>query len=631
MRSLPKKFYNNAILLHDTLLAGASFIVALYLRWGSKLWVYAEHFVWQGTFLCAGVVFMALWRKRLYRRVWRYLSAQDLLVIAQTLSIALLVFYLILFQLTRLETMPRSVLLIHWLVLLAMICAPRFLVRVLRDRSLAHTLGLQSDKRIPVLLVGANDQAEVFIRESMRSSSFPYEVVGVVDDEPAQRGRDIHGIRIYGNTEDIPAVLRKLARKEKKPQRMIVTHLNLEKSYTRHLLDIASAENMPLARMPRLTDFKKGDADRFDIRPIDIEDILGRSQANLDREAMQRVVEGQCVLVTGAGGSIGSELVRQIAALGPERMVLLDASEYNLYRIDLEMNQHWSHIPHQAVLADVRNAVALEHIFEAHQPTVVFHAAALKHVPLSEANPEETVLTNIMGSQNVADMCRFHKARVMVQISTDKAVNPTNIMGASKRVAESYAQMLGDEQGATRFITVRFGNVLGSTGSVVPLFQEQLRRGGPITVTHKDMTRYFMTIKEAVQLVIQAAALGLAEAEPRGLIYVLDMGEPMKIEDLAIQMIRLAGLRPHEDIKIVYTGLRPGEKLYEELFHDAESLLPTAHASIRLAAARSIDKKALMAQLQALYEAAQRREAEKVQQALRALVPEYQPQTQAAA
>jgi len=342
----------------------------------------------------------------------------------------------------------------------------------------------------------------------------------------------------------------------------------------------------------------------------------------LDRASMAQLVAGKRVLVTGAGGSIGSELVRQMLPHNPAAILLYEQSEYTLYEIDREVAGAAPELARHAVIGDVRDGAQLQRVFGCFKPQLVFHAAAIKHVPMAEMNPEQAVLTNIVGTKLVADACVAHAVQAMVQISTDKAVNPTSVMGASKRAAEIYTQMLAQEGGATRFITVRFGNVLNSAGSVVPLFQQQLQAGGPLTVTHKDMTRYFMTIGEAVQLVLQAAALGLG-LEEQAPIFVLDMGEPVKIEALACQMIRLSGKRPYVDIPIIFTGLRPGEKLFEELFAEGENLRTTAHQSIRLAHARPIERVELLACMVELASAAQAGQQNALRPLLKRLVPEY--------
>ncbi|HIJ63133.1 MAG TPA: polysaccharide biosynthesis protein, partial [Rhodospirillaceae bacterium] len=363
-----------------------------------------------------------------------------------------------------------------------------------------------------------------------------------------------------------------------------------------------------------------------EVKPIAVEDLLGRPQTVLDRSAMRSLIEGRRVLVTGAGGSIGGELVRQIADCAPAALSLLELSEFALYTIDQEISESHPELPRRPLLADIRDDARIAQVMREERPELVFHAAALKHVPMVEANPLEGVRTNAIGTRVVADAARAHGVRLMVLISTDKAVNPSSVMGASKRAAESYCQALDlDGAAGTRFVTVRFGNVLGSTGSVVPLFQRQLAAGGPITVTHPEMTRYFMTIREAVELVLQTSALGFAHPDLyQGRIFVLDMGEPVKIVGLARQMIRLAGLRPDTDIKIRFTGLRPGEKLFEELFHGAEAPVPTNLEGILLAAARAGDLAAIGGTLDALDQACRGLDLPAALASLARLVPEYQ-------
>jgi O-antigen biosynthesis protein WbqV len=361
------------------------------------------------------------------------------------------------------------------------------------------------------------------------------------------------------------------------------------------------------------------------VRPVAVEDLLGRPEIVLQQDKIAALVAGRRVIVTGAGGSIGSELVRQIAALQPRKLVLVDNGEFNLYTIDHEIRAQHPAIQVHTILADVRDRTRVDSIFITEQPDVVFHAAALKHVPLVEANIREAVLTNVQGSKNVADAARQVQAQALVMISSDKAINPTNIMGATKRIAEAYCQTLDLMPGtSTRFMTVRFGNVLGSSGSVVPLFQKQLERGGPLTVTHPDVTRYFMTVREAVALVLQASAHGLGSGSDRGKIFVLDMGQPVKIVDLARQMIRLAGFRPDEDIKIAFTGLRPGEKLYEELF-GIEEMVQAGVDGVLVAAPPVLDAATLAASIAMLTEnAAANASDATLTAAIHALVPEYE-------
>jgi FlaA1/EpsC-like NDP-sugar epimerase len=615
---------NVLAVMHDGLMAAASFALALFLRLGARTLDYTQNFLLEGALAFTAVVLVSLLYYRAYRHVWRFTGLSDLVTIAKAGTFALLAFYIGMFAVNRLEGLPRSVPFIHWMTLMLCLMGGRVLWRLIHDRALIERLMGRTGSRFAVLLVGATPQAEMFIRESVRSVDFPYRPVGLVDDDRRQHGREIHGVRVYGSLAEIPYILKKLERKGKAVERIILTDPGLDAGIYKNLLAVAEANQLTLARLPSLTELKTGDR-VYDVRAVAVEDILGRPQTELDRPAMRDFVHGRRVLVTGAGGSIGSELVRQIAHFSPSEILLFDISEYQLYLIDQELSDIVPHVTRHAVIGDVRDAAHLGHVFARFKPELVFHAAAIKHVPLSEANPDQAVLTNIMGSKNVADACVAHKVIAMVQISTDKAVNPLSVMGASKRAAEIYGQMLAQDGAATRFITVRFGNVLNSAGSVVPLFQKQIARGGPVTVTHKDMVRYFMSIAEAVQLVLQAAVLGVAYAD-KAPIFVLDMGEPVRIEDLACQMIRLAGLKPYEDIAIRFTGLRPGEKLFEELFHDAENLMETTHASIRLARARNMDRLSMLAGMQAIIAAAKAGENTRLRGLMQQIVTDYKPE-----
>lgn len=617
---------NALAVLHDCVAAGVSFYLALYLRLGERTLSHTHGYLLEGMAGFVFVLLVVMLHFRSYRRVWRYTSLNDLLVLMRAGSIALVVFYGLLFLVTRMEMLPRSVPFIHWMTLMLCLSVARVVTRIVADKSALERVLGRTQSRIPVLLVGANASAEMFIRESERSIDFPYRAVGIVDEDSRQHGREIHGVRIYGNRSELVYILQKLARKSRAPQRILLTETALDRAEYEALLEQATSVNLSLARLPSLSELKAGKA-VHDVRAIAVEDILGRTQAVLSRETMREFITGKRVLVTGAGGSIGSELVRQIVGFAPSELLLYELSEYALYMIEQELSRLAPSLPRHAVIGDVRDAEQLARVFTHFAPELVFHAAAIKHVPLSESNPEQAILTNVMGGKQVADACLAHGVAAMVQISTDKAVNPTSVMGATKRIAEIYSQALAQRYGATKFITVRFGNVLNSAGSVVPLFQQQIARGGPVTVTHPDMVRYFMTIGEAVQLVLKAAALGAEEAmaaENPAPIFVLDMGEPVRIEELACQMIRLAGFTPYREIAIEFTGLRPGEKLFEELFHEAEQLLPTRYPSVRLAQARVFDHQTVCAAIDALIATARAGDVAPLRSMIRDIIPEYQ-------
>jgi FlaA1/EpsC-like NDP-sugar epimerase len=541
---------------------------------------------------------------RLSVQYWRFADVGDLLGVAAASVAAAALFTLGLHEAgVRLPNPAFPV--VHALTLLALLALPRVGYRLMQE-----TRTPEGEQGQSVLLVGAGEGADLFLRALAGDRRAPYRVAGLLSLGKAQTGRRIQGQPILGSVADAAAVLDRLRAEERLPGTLVVTEPEMTGPALSALMDVADREGLRIARTPRPTalDPALGTPAPLELKPVAIEDLLNRPQVPLDREGMARLVQGRRVLVTGAGGTIGSELARQVAALGPQTLVLLENGEYALWQIDLELGQTHPLVPRQAVIADIRDEPRIRAIIESIRPELVFHAAALKHVPIVEANPLEGLLTNAAGTRNVADAARAAGAQAMVLISTDKAVNPTSVMGASKRLAEMYCQALdiahglagapGGQGSGMRCITVRFGNVLGSTGSVVPLFQRQLARGGPLTVTHPDMQRYFMTVREAVGLVLQASVVGtrppgtdhaMPGSGPQGGIFVLDMGQPVKIVELARQMIRLAGMRPDEDVEIRFTGLRPGEKLFEELFHGREPPSPTGYPGLLMATPRTAD------------------------------------------
>jgi O-antigen biosynthesis protein WbqV len=580
--------------VHDVVMAALSFVLSLYLRVGSDFTAYGTDFLLIGAASFAAIAGTVYLWMDLYRGIWRYASLNDLMAIARAVTLIILIFLPVMFLTTRLQGMPRSMVIINWFVLIILLGAPRIFYRMFKDGRFELSYDRNQDQRIKVLLIGAGDAAEMFIQAMTRRTRSDYQPVAILDEAERRVGRHIRGVPVMGSTEDLTAVVERLRTRGTQPQRLIFTKPDIASDTLRRLVDEAGQLGLTVARLPRLTEFRSAAGEEVEVKPVAIEDLLGRAQNVPNRGAIKALIAGRRVLVTGAGGSIGGELVRQLAEIGPSRMVLVDNSEFNLYSIEMEIRERQPDLAVRAVIGDVRDHDRISALISEERPELVFHAAALKHVPMVEANPLEGVLTNVIGTRNVAEACRSHGVAAMVLISTDKAVNPTNVMGATKRLAESYCQALDLAGGRTRFVTVRFGNVLGSTGSVVPLFQRQLASGGPLTVTHPDIKRYFMTVREAVELVLQASALGVggvegAGAGESGKIFVLDMGDPIRIVDLARQMIRLAGRRPDRDVQIVFTGLRPGEKLNEELFHAAEALQPTVLKGIMLADPRTTD------------------------------------------
>ncbi len=620
------KIYNraNIAFIHDVIMASISFVMALFLRLGSSIEYYSMDLLILGTGLftiVAAIVFRCM---KMYRGVWRYASLNDLVNITKSASLVILIFLILLFMTTRLESLPRSLPFINWFVLIALLGGSRFIYRLFKDRRLEFRLERNTSQRVPVLLVGAGDSAELFIRGLFRSDA-NYRVSGILSGTEARVGRNIHGVEILGTIGQIPEVFEDLSKLGPPPQRLIITSERIESAEISNLLDTANALGMTLSRLPSLTDFKKGLESNHEmaVHPIDVEDLLGRPQTALDRSSMKALVAGKRVLITGAGGSIGSELVRQISDLTPASITLIENSEFNLYTIDMELSKRHPDLPYQALIGDIRNSERINSIFNDFKPELVFHAAALKHVPLVEGNVLEGLTTNVLGTMNVADAARTTGVSTFVQISTDKAVNPTNVMGASKRMAECFCQALDAAENQTRFVTVRFGNVLGSTGSVVELFRKQISEGGPVTVTDPEMKRYFMTVRESVELVLVASAFGSNHRDQVGKIYVLDMGEPVLILDLAKQMIRLAGHIPDKDISIVYTGLRPGEKLFEEIFHGSEKHYEISQSGVFLAAPRINNLDMVRSEIEKLANAINANDIEAAKIIILNLVPEY--------
>lgn len=623
MKIAPFNLRIATVAAHDVLMAAASFELSLLIRYGAQGIAQPIGFLWQGTALFTAICGLVFWRSGLYRGIWYYASINDLLAIVRSVTIALAVFLPVLFVLTRLDAYPRSAAPINWALLIIMLTVPRFLYRALKDGNFRAVFDRGESGQIPALVVGAGDAAEAFIREMARSKSSPYRVVGIIDDQPGRVGRDIRGVRVLGATSDLAAVVATFKAKKRRPHRIILASDSLDGAVVRRIVDDAESLGMTMGRVPRMTDL--GDAP-IEVSKVAVEDLLGRPQTVLDRTAMKHLIKDRRVLITGAGGTIGSELVRQIAGLGPSQLALLENGEFNLYAIDQELSEVFPNLPRAAYLGDVRDSGRLANIFGRARPELIFHAAALKHVHLAEDNPNETVMTNVIGTRNVAEAARDAGALAMVLISTDKAVGAAGVMGASKRAAELYCQALnaqsqGDDA-ATRFITVRFGNVLGSTGSVIPLFQRQLAAGGPLTVTDPDATRYFMTVNEAVELVLQASAIppDVAGADT---VFVLDMGEPVRIQDLARQMIRLSGKQPGKDVELKFTGLRPGEKLTEALFHESENLRPSGLNGVLFGTAPTIEYKILVPRIAQLHEAAAANRTEETLSILSDLVPEF--------
>lgn len=599
---------NAAILAHDVAAAALAWMMAYWLRFNFEIpnqyflgmtaglvWVIPLH---AAVFVAFGV----------QRGMWRYIGVKDLqrIVLAVVLAATLVGAGVFMFQL---RDVPRSVLILQPLLLIMAMGGTRFAYRAWRDYRLYGRLHIEGK---PVLILGAGDAAVMLLRELKRSEE--WRVVGLLDDEQGKLGRAIDGVPVLSLLGEVSDQAARLQVKD-----VIIAMPSVSSGVRRRAAEAAAAAGLTVLTVPAIDDLLSGRIAISQLRKVELEDLLGRDPIQLDDEGLHRLLTGRRVLVTGAGGSIGAELCRQIARYTPSLLVFFEQSEFALYGIEQEFAAGFPAIGISCVVGDVKDEAGLTTVFAAHRPEVVFHAAAYKHVPLMEKeNAWQALRNNVLGTLRVARAAMAAGVGKFVMVSTDKAVNPTNVMGASKRLAEMVCQALQNESPNTHFVTVRFGNVLGSSGSVIPRFREQIARGGPVTVTHPDIIRYFMLIPEAAQLVLQAGLMGQG-----GEIYVLDMGEPVKIVDLARDMIRLSGYS-EEEVKIVFTGLRPGEKLFEELLADGEHTLPTPHPKLRIARAQAALSAEEMADIVAWLRGAPQEEQD-VKQRLMRFVPEYRP------
>lgn len=544
---------------------------------------------------------------KVYRGLWRFSSLNDVARILKAVVCATLLVAPILHVSTLLHQISYSILPLYCMLLGTLLCGGRFFARLYWDNQ-NKSGEINEIKR--VLVIGAGQAGAGLVRDLKRTNS--YLPVGFVDDNLNKRGLEVHGIRVLGVIQNLSRLV-----ELHKIDLIFIAIPSAGSATMRRIVNQCERCKIPFRTLPSLQAYASGHVEVNALREVHIEDLLGRDQVALNWDKIAANIQKKRVLVTGGGGSIGSELCRQIMALNPAQLLVLDNSEFNLYKIDLELKAKFPHIPVEIALVNVVDSVAVDYIFQRFHPEIVFHAAAYKHVPMLEDQIRIAVQNNVVGTQIIAEASVAAGATKFILISTDKAVNPTNIMGTTKRVAEIYCQNLNSRV-ATEFITVRFGNVLGSVGSVVPLFQSQIQKGGPVTVTHPDMQRYFMTISEASQLILQAMVSGSG-----GEIFVLDMGEPIKINYLAEQMIRLAGKEPGKDITIEYTGLRPGEKLFEELFHTSEQLVQTEHEKLFKAKFRQIDWGELSLTVRMIHAACTNHQNDELLVLLKSLVPEF--------
>jgi len=561
-------------------LVAAAWYLAFWLRFDNGIPVFYDGLFEQSIYIVVPITLAVFVLFGFYSHMWRYVSIRDMWSIVRGVTVATIVAELAVYFIDPMNGLrvPRSVVVLDWLILLVLVAGARLLARTILERPGPRRIVARGRE---ALIVGAGDAGQLIIREMQRQPGLGYTPIGLVDDDPRKKNLRIHGIRVLGSTADLPRLLA-----HSRPDEVIIAIPSAAGVTRQRIVTICRDEAVPVKTLPSVNELISGDLHLArQLRQVQVEDVLGREPVTFDLRTIASYLAGQTVLVTGAGGSIGAELCRQIARVGPERILLVEHAEGALVDIERELVHERGFRAVVPVLADAKNRTKMRRIFESYRPGVVFHAAAYKHVPLMEANPLESVRNNLVSTQVVADVSAEYGVGTFVLVSTDKAVNPKNVLGQTKLICEwivnAATQRPGNE---TRFLAVRFGNVLASSGSVIPLFRRQIARGGPVTVTHPEMTRYFMTIPEAVQLVIQAGAIGVS-----GDVFVLDMGEPVKILDLAQNMIRLSGKEPGRDVAIEVIGIRPGEKLHEELWAEGEEPAPTSHAKILRCASPRID------------------------------------------
>ena len=566
-------------LVFDAVLIVAAWRLTFFLRFDKSVPVYYRHLLdWQVVAMVVAIKLSVFVLFGFYNRWWRYVSTRDMWGAARGVTVASALTYLVLYAFppTHTSRLPRLVPVLDFLLLLAFVAGTRLLARTLIERPPAGIVARGKE----VLIIGAGDAGQLMVREMQRNRQLHYTPIGFVDDDPRKRGDRIHGVRVLGTTDELAHLLR-----DNKPDEVLIAIPSAPGRVRQMIVETCRAEDVPVKTLPGLHELIAGDLNLGrQIRPVQVEDVLGRQQVEVDLGLVAAYVKDKTVLVTGAGGSIGSELCRQLSRLGAAQLVLVDKGESALFEIERELTDEREFSAVVPVLANSGDRPKMRQVFDQYRPHVLFHAAAYKHVGMLEANPLQAVANNVLATRTLAEVAVEFGVERFVLISTDKAANPKNVMGQSKAVCEWIVESFAlHPEVDTRFVAVRFGNVLGSSGSVIPIFRKQIERGGPVTVTNPEMTRFFMTIPEASSLVVQAGAMG-----GRGQVYVLDMGEPVKIYDLAKQMIRLSG-RNEDDIPIIFTGARPGEKVHEVLWNEGEAVGPTSHPKIMRAARPQID------------------------------------------
>jgi len=598
-----------------------SFLLANNMRLSRK-WLAVQYPLLLVIFVLIKLIVFGFHRQ--YRGWWRYVGIFDLIAIARAALISTVIIVAMWYTMMQISVLrdwvgkneylreltfvAQSLFILDFFATVLLLGSLRMVIRLYHEEF--RTVEGGRLKRF--VIVGAGDAGEALLREIHRMAVEQYEVIGFIDDDPAKQGMSIHGIAVLGMVEQLPKICR-----ERNIEEIAIAIPSATHKQLRRVIQICEGTKVRFRTVPSITDIASGKFKVSQIRDVDINDLLGREAVELDTEILEKYLAGKIILVTGAGGSIGAEMCRQVCKFGPRLLLLVEQAENPLFFINQELADIAPAVETRSIICDITDRSRVGQVFEQYRPEVVIHAAAHKHVPLMEINPGEAVKNNIIGTKCVAEAADKYGTRNFVMISTDKAVNPTSIMGSTKRLAEMYIQNLSS-RAKTDFVTVRFGNVLASAGSVVPIFKNQIAQGGPLTVTHPQMQRYFMTIPEASQLVLQAAAMGHG-----GEIFLLDMGEPVKIVDLARELIILSGFRPGEDIEIAFTGIRPGEKLFEELSIKGEDMQPTRHPKIAIWKNKPIDRDKLNVAMEHLAEAAQRQDHSEIVAEIRKIVPEY--------
>jgi FlaA1/EpsC-like NDP-sugar epimerase len=607
---LLKKTKKLILVLCDVILVNLSYILALYVRYSySNFKIYAANYL-EKAIIISLIYIISFYAFKLYDSLWKYASIDEfMLAVGGCLcgSVASIIFGKIVGL-----NYSYSMSILSTLFCILLVIGFRISFRIYRRFSCAVDTGEDKQKK-KVMIIGAGSAASMIIREMKNENKYNYKPVVLIDDNDYKIGRNICGIKVLGNRKDIEKIA-----KEKSIDTILIAIPSIEEKSKKEVLDICKKTSCEVKIIPNLYEIVNGRASLKQIRDVEPEDLLGRDPVSLDMNGISDYIKGKNILVTGGGGSIGSELCRQIARFNPRKLIIFDIYENNAYDLQNELKYKYPKLNLKVLIGSVRDKKRLEYVFNKYKPNVVFHAAAHKHVPLMEDSPMEAVKNNVFGTKNTAECADKYNAERFVLISTDKAVNPTNVMGATKRMCEMVVQSM-DNISKTHFAAVRFGNVLGSNGSVIPLFKKQIQHGGPVTVTHKNITRFFMTIPEAAKLVLQAGAFARG-----GEIFVLDMGKPVKIYDLAKDLIKLSGFQPNKDIHIKITGLRPGEKLYEELLMDEEGLKDTRHKKIFVGRPTFSDIDVLREELREIREIIERDEFDEFMRMVKVIVPTYQ-------